>query len=1263
MATFGLLRTYVMSLMAPPLVGFNRAVSDAQGFIANSVISVKGYSDSASASASDSDKSAAASLASQNASSASAASAAQSLNTIQGLVYSYGKAWLGSQTSDPTKDLNGDPLIEGARYWNSVNDIIRVYKVDSTGKGAWEDDDADAQQQAKDAAQYAQQAQASMSNAQTYANNSANSAKQADSDAAYVRSYSSKIDIVYGQITVGNAGDYLRVLADGSGLEARTPAQVLSDINSLPQTNAHLLGTPTAPTAGVNTSSQQIANCAFVLGQASNQMPKADTQNGSIGSALTFARADHQHPIDGSRANLNGDNNQPFRAKIFLAGHGEDGTAGFSFYDDYGYDSGMYSTGDGSVDLRANAVVVANLTAGQAAFYKPIQIWGGQTNGTTNTSSFSEALELHVQDTSSTSYVRAYRDANLGPYISLSTFYRWHNTTAEWKFGETTAWTPTGSTIITSDAPKAGQTISGSLNVQQLATYDGWVVSNSSRSTQTQNKIALSSGGISVHGQGASEVSLRRIDASQAGDGNQVGATFYVISADGKTQANWYFRENGTTVVPGKILGAEGSGTAGGYSFYADGNYDTGMFSPSDGVLNLYSNNVQTMNLTSNQVTTNLAFIVNNTLTSNVHIARSPVGGGSTVLGHNGASTIIGQGTRISWNTDTASSGSTEFINYRGLGYGGFYFYNTTPSDWDSNTTTQHTWVARLDNGGIASYTSMIVNASKTSNGSQNALTSPGLTLTGGSNGNSFTMLQAYDNTNGDGNSNNVGMQVVVRNKNNSNYAYTHFRQDGGMDVGGSVSARSGAGNGFIFDQNGGSRIWSDNSQVTINQNSANYSFYSGYFNSSANGVFAGLVEFGNGNSRHLNQGTIVTWNKVQGGSGTTDFFNLHGTGGGGFRFMNGDAGNYDNNNATSLAYLDSGGNLNLLGGINPTSLGINGGGTTSGNSWSSNRIDINGNGMDMTMFMRKDTGGDGQYALVSIKSQDNNWHEYRFTQGGYITVPDGSHVITTAVGGGTQQINGQLNVNSLQSTNTINVTNGGINVWSLGGGYNGSISVNTSTAYAVGASLWMNQDGSQVTGTSGQYNRSSYITQTVSQRSSNFFSRQWCEELVGTSISHVIQVTSGSTSNWFHFTHTGTFQAPYVDSTAARSNYADYAENFRDSTQIQKGSIVCISTDDTTEDELALATRGSFIYGVISDKPGYLINSKQVDGNPVTHSGQTVVLIKGPIRKGSPVTLSDTPGVGEAGSAHGVIGYALKTDLSDGIHLVKVAVGGIGQA
>ena len=85
-------------------------------------------------------------------------------------------------------------------------------------------------------------------------------------------------------------------------------AEVLSIINTLLPLKADLAspaltGTPTAPTAAVNTNTTQIATTAFVLGQASASLPLV---NGSatIGASTRFARADHVHPTDTSRAPL-----------------------------------------------------------------------------------------------------------------------------------------------------------------------------------------------------------------------------------------------------------------------------------------------------------------------------------------------------------------------------------------------------------------------------------------------------------------------------------------------------------------------------------------------------------------------------------------------------------------------------------------------------------------------------------------------------------------------------------------------------------------------------------------------------------------------------------------------------------------------------------------------------------------------------------------------------------------------------------------------
>jgi hypothetical protein len=69
-----------------------------------------------------------------------------------------------------------------------------------------------------------------------------------------------------------------------------------------------LTGTPTAPTAATGTDTDQIATTAFVLansgGIPSTTVPLVDATPGEVGTSTHFARADHVHPTDTSRAPL-----------------------------------------------------------------------------------------------------------------------------------------------------------------------------------------------------------------------------------------------------------------------------------------------------------------------------------------------------------------------------------------------------------------------------------------------------------------------------------------------------------------------------------------------------------------------------------------------------------------------------------------------------------------------------------------------------------------------------------------------------------------------------------------------------------------------------------------------------------------------------------------------------------------------------------------------------------------------------------------------
>lgn len=63
-------------------------------------------------------------------------------------------------------------------------------------------------------------------------------------------------------------------------------------------------GTPLTPTAAVDANTTQIASTAFVLAQAASATPLIDATVAVVGTSTRFARADHVHPTDTTRAAL-----------------------------------------------------------------------------------------------------------------------------------------------------------------------------------------------------------------------------------------------------------------------------------------------------------------------------------------------------------------------------------------------------------------------------------------------------------------------------------------------------------------------------------------------------------------------------------------------------------------------------------------------------------------------------------------------------------------------------------------------------------------------------------------------------------------------------------------------------------------------------------------------------------------------------------------------------------------------------------------------
>ena len=116
--------------------------------------------------------------------------------------------------------------------------------------------------------------------------------------------------------TVGTPGTYPKVTTDAHGRVTAGTTLSTGDIPNLPESqitslvsdlglkaplaSPALTGTPTVPTAAVDTSTTQAASTGFVIGQAASATPLMDG-SAATGSSTRFARGDHVHPTDSTR--------------------------------------------------------------------------------------------------------------------------------------------------------------------------------------------------------------------------------------------------------------------------------------------------------------------------------------------------------------------------------------------------------------------------------------------------------------------------------------------------------------------------------------------------------------------------------------------------------------------------------------------------------------------------------------------------------------------------------------------------------------------------------------------------------------------------------------------------------------------------------------------------------------------------------------------------------------------------------------------------
>jgi hypothetical protein len=145
-------------------------------------------------------------------------------------------------------------------------------------------------------------------------------------------------------------GDGYLVAATATSAEVAnlvgTTSPIQTQLNDkAPLASPTLTGTPIAPTAAADTNTTQVATTAFVLGQAASGNPVG---NGTAapGTSARYARADHVHPTDTSRAPVNA---PTFTGKVTVA------AAGIEFADGLQTKQGTPSLTEIKPTITANA--------------------------------------------------------------------------------------------------------------------------------------------------------------------------------------------------------------------------------------------------------------------------------------------------------------------------------------------------------------------------------------------------------------------------------------------------------------------------------------------------------------------------------------------------------------------------------------------------------------------------------------------------------------------------------------------------------------------------------------------------------------------------------------------------------------------------------------------------------------------------------------------------------------------------------------------
>jgi hypothetical protein len=224
----------------------------------------------------------------------------------------------------------------------------------------------------------------------------------------------------------------------------------------------------------------------------------------------------------------------------------------------------------------------------------------------------------------------------------------------------------------TSNAQITGGSVSGTPISGSTGNFTGLSVSGAS----TLASLTASAGNFSGLLNAATGITASTVQAGTIGNvGTVLTGTLSTAAQPNITSVGTLTSLSvaGTITAGGKFLAAEGTGTNGGYSFTLDGAQDTGMFSPSDGNLQLYSNGADVVGIAGGAVSINWPVTVNSSLaatsltdngsrvmTSATVVAGTGLSGGGTISGPSGSITLTNTGVlSVASGTDISVSAAT----------------------------------------------------------------------------------------------------------------------------------------------------------------------------------------------------------------------------------------------------------------------------------------------------------------------------------------------------------------------------------------------------------------------------------------------------------------------------------------------------------------------------------------------------------------------------------------------------------------------------